>query len=213
MAIPAERIFRFLRRRVTVQYLILRSTRRVVSTNVNYHWPATVPLHSNRPLNQRMIGVLIDCYSVIITVHWQTPVSKPPSIEKRMLATVVQCDWLLVQSVRFCVRFCETTVVCFIKAANKKCDFFAGNKLKINRLKNKLKINLFKQTDCCLLIQIIWIYGYIWCKGKRRRKKVKMTDIEGITRASSPRFSKIKSQVLTHSSRNSNEPFRLSKDR
>lgn len=101
MAIPAERIFRFLRRRVAVQYLILRSTRRVVSTNVNYHWPATVPLHSNRPLNQRMIGVLIDCYSVIITVHWQTPVSKPPSIEKRMLATVVQCNWLLVQSVQF----------------------------------------------------------------------------------------------------------------
>ena len=37
MAIPAERIFRFLRRRVAVQYLILRSTRRMVSTNVNYH--------------------------------------------------------------------------------------------------------------------------------------------------------------------------------
>lgn len=37
ITIPAERIFRFLRRRVAVQYLILRSTRRVVSTNVNYH--------------------------------------------------------------------------------------------------------------------------------------------------------------------------------
>lgn len=55
------------------QYLILRSTHRAVSTNVNYQWPPTVPLHSNRPLNQRMIGVLIDCYSVIITVHCQTP--------------------------------------------------------------------------------------------------------------------------------------------
>lgn len=37
ITIPAERIFRFLCRRVAVQYLILRSTRRVVSTNVNYH--------------------------------------------------------------------------------------------------------------------------------------------------------------------------------
>ena len=45
---------------------------RPISTNVNYHWPPTAPLHSNRPLNQRTIGVLIDCYTyfVIITVHY-----------------------------------------------------------------------------------------------------------------------------------------------
>lgn len=40
-----------------------------------------------------------------------------------------------------------------------------------------------------------------------------MTDIGGITGASSPSFSKAKSQVLTHSSGDSNELFRLSKDR
>lgn len=75
--VAARRIFRFLLRRQGRQYLILRGTHRAVSTNVNYQWPPTVPLHSNRPLNQRMIGVLIDCYSVIITVHCQTP-RRPP---------------------------------------------------------------------------------------------------------------------------------------
>lgn len=105
ITIPAERIFRFLRRRVAVQYLILRSTRRVVSTNVNYHWPPTVPLHSNRPLNQRMIGVLIDCYSVIITVHWQTPVSKPPSIEKRLLGIMYNETGYWNKALHFCETF------------------------------------------------------------------------------------------------------------
>lgn len=123
ITIPAERIFRFLRRRVAVQYLILRSTRRVVSTNVNYHWPPTVPLHSNRPLNQRMIGVLIDCYSVIITVHWQTPVSKPPSIEKRLLGIMRNETGYWEQSIAFLWNLCSIKWaekrVCFSNAKNK----------------------------------------------------------------------------------------------